>query len=71
MQPPGHKKVLRCAHSGVDGHISGGKRARGGEMQPPGHKKKTWGKCSRSFGYLFGGEDYSHSIVAFGFGDMS
>ena len=35
MQPPGHKKVLGCAHSGVGGHIFRGKRARGGEIRPP------------------------------------
>ena len=56
IRPPGHKKVLRCAHSGVGGHITRVKRARRREMQPPGHKKRPGGKCSRSFGYLFGGK---------------
>jgi len=34
-------------------------------------KKRPEAKCFRSFGYLVWGADYSHSIVAFGFGDMS
>ena len=70
IQPPEHKKVLGCAHSGVGGHIFRGKRARRGEMQPPGHKKRPGASAPGLLGISWG-EDYSHSIVAFGFGDMS
>lgn len=34
-------------------------------------KKRPEAFGSRSFWYLVWGADYSHSIVAFGFGDMS
>lgn len=68
--PPGHKKVLGCAHSGVGGHISRVKRAHGGEILPLGTKKDL-GQVLQVFWVSLGGGDYSHSIVAFGFGDMS
>ena len=44
--PPGHKKVLGCAQSGVGGHIFRGKRARGGKIWPSGHKKVL--RCAHS-----------------------
>ena len=72
---------------GAGRHISVGKRSRGGKLLPPGHEKVPEGalvgrgrerrarKKAASAGecclMLGRGGDYSHSIVALGFGDIS